>query len=96
MNNKKYDPYQAGYCAAYQDTSAMDNPYDMEIDHDSHFDWHDGLMEGCHDIWKRQQRKERWEERRAHLKGRLIQCLYSMAFVAVCYIIGTSLRYLLR
>ena len=31
-----------------------------------------------------------------YLKERLTSCLYAMAFVAVCFIIGTLVRYLLE
>lgn len=90
------DPYQQGYVAAIEGRSAFSNPYDLHTDMDRNCDWHDGYIQARNDQHAEQCRKEKWADRRRYLKDRLIQCLYSMAFVAVCYIIGTSVRYLLR
>ena len=90
------DPFQEGYLAGRANGSSFENPYDVSLDPDRYFDWHDGFTDAVMDIYKEAERKAKWESPRSHLKERLIQCLYSMAFVAVCYIIGISLRYLLR
>lgn len=96
-NSTEIDAYQQGYVAGFDiNVSAMDNPYDMETDMDRHFDWEDGLIEGRKDDIERKNAKITWALRRQAFKEGVINILYSMAFVAVCYIIGTSVRYLLR
>lgn len=91
------DPYQQGYVAGFDpNVSGMDNPYNMNTDTDRHFDWEDGLIQGRKDDIERKNAKITWALRRQAFKEGVINILYSMVFVAVCYIIGTSVRYLLR
>lgn len=90
------DSFQEGYLAGRSKVSLPKNPYDVHTDTDRHFDWYDGYIDYLNDQHIAKAKKELWAIRRAHLKERLIQSLYSMAFVVVCFIIGLSLRYLLR
>lgn len=89
MNKYQIDPFQEGYLARCDGQESNTNPYNLFEDVDCYFDWIDGYNNAIAD-------EEVRDRRQIYFKERLTSCLYSMAFVAVCFIIGILLRYLME
>lgn len=86
---KENNPFHEGYLARCNGQESNANPYNLVKDVDRYFDWLDGFNDAIAD-------EEARERRQTWLKERLTSCLHAMAFVAVCFIIGLVLRYLME
>lgn len=90
------DPIHQGYMAYINGECDTANPYDILLDADRYFDWLDGYADARADTAKRVKRSLKIKDLKLKAYNRLINILISMVFVAVCFIIGTLLRYLLE